>query len=110
MAASITHRGSGIVLYGGFFLLALWLLGLSFNRALYDGLAALFASPFGVVLIAGFVWSLVFHLFNGLRHLYWDSGRGLARNMARMTAWLVYVGATLATALVLWAALGQGSG
>jgi succinate dehydrogenase / fumarate reductase cytochrome b subunit len=71
-------------------------------------MALLFASPLGLAVIAGFVWSLLFHLLNGMRHLYWDAGRGLAPSTARMTAWAIYAGATVFTVIVLWAALGRG--
>ncbi len=103
MAASITHRGAGLVLYGGSMLIALWLYALAFSPALYAGVAGFVKGPIGFVIVAGYVWSLCFHLMNGLRHLYWDSGRGFALNTARMTAWLVYIASFIAAAIVLWA-------
>lgn len=108
MAASVTHRGTGVVLYGGFALIALWLIGLAFSPPLYGAAAVFAASPAGFIIVAGFVWSLFFHLFNGLRHLYWDTGRGLAPKTATMTAWLAYAGATVLTIMVLWAAYAKG--
>lgn len=103
MAASITHRGAGLVLYGGSMLIALWLYALAFSPALYANVATFVKGPIGFVIVAGYVWSLCFHLMNGLRHLYWDSGRGFALNTARMTAWLVYIASFIAAAIVLWA-------
>ncbi len=94
------------MLYGGLLLMALWVIGLALNPALFATVSAIIHSPLGFILIAGFVWSLSFHLMNGLRHLYWDSGRGFALKTATMTAWLVYIAATLATALVIWAGYG----
>lgn len=104
MAASITHRATGVALYGGLILIALWLAGLAFNPALYGLIAGIMTSPVGVIVIAGFVWSLLFHLFNGLRHLYWDYGRGFALPMATMTAWLTYGAATLFTVVIVLSA------
>ncbi len=109
LAASITHRISGAVLYGGLLLMALWLIGLAFNPALFATASAIIHSAPGFILIVGFVWSLLFHLMNGLRHLYWDYGRGFALKTATMTAWLVYIAATLATALIIWAGYGGGA-
>jgi succinate dehydrogenase cytochrome b subunit len=109
LAASITHRGTGIVLYGGLLLMALWVVGLALNPALFAVVSAIIHSPLGFILIVGFVWSLLFHLMNGLRHLYWDYGRGFALKTATMTAWLVYIAATLATALIIWAGYGGGA-
>ena len=34
------------------------------------------ANPIGEIILFGFVWSLVFHLLNGIRHLFWDFGYG----------------------------------
>lgn len=103
MAASITHRGTGLVLYGGSLLIALWLYALAFSPSLYDGVAEFVRSPIGFVIVAGYVWSLSFHLMNGLRHLYWDYGRGFAVKMATMTGWLVYVASLILAAIILWA-------
>ncbi len=109
MAASITHRGAGMALYGGLILMTLWVVGLALHPPLFDTVSAIIHSPLGFIIIAGFVWSLLFHLMNGLRHLYWDSGRGFALKTATMTAWLVYVAATIFAALILWAGYGGGA-
>ena len=104
MAASITHRGTGIILYGGTLLIALWLYSIVFRPELFTGFVVPFLhSPLGFVILAGYVWSLCFHLRNGLRHLYWDYGRGLVYKTATKTAWLIYVASTLLAAGVLWA-------
>jgi succinate dehydrogenase / fumarate reductase cytochrome b subunit len=101
MAASITHRGTGMALYGGSLLLALWAGASAFSPSLYAGVAAFVTSPLGFVVVAGYVWALSFHLLNGLRHLYWDTGRGLGVKTAAKTAWAVYVGSVLVAGLIL---------
>lgn len=101
MAASITHRGTGIALYTGTILLAFWLYAVAQGPGFFWRLGAFLTSPIGAVVIAGYVWALSFHLMNGLRHLYWDSGRGLAPKTATMTAWMVYAGASVLTAIIL---------
>ena len=101
MAASITHRGTGMVLYGGSVLLAAWALALAFSPALFSAIAAFVASPLGFIVVAGYVWSLSFHLMNGLRHLYWDTGRGLGVKTAARTAWAVYIGSIILAAVIL---------
>lgn len=103
MAASITHRGTGVVLYGGTLLLALWALAAAISPEAYALARAVLQSPVGFIIIAGYVWALLFHLMNGLRHLYWDSGRGLAPKTAAMTAWLVYGASIILATIVLWA-------
>ena len=109
MAASITHRGTGVVLYGGLLLIGLWVIALNLGAASFESASAIVRSPLGFIIIAGYVWSLLFHLMNGLRHLYWDYGRGFAPKMATMTAWLVYIAATVFAAVILWAGYGSAS-
>ena len=103
MAASITHRAAGVILYGGALLFGLWLIGLAFNEALFGLVSGLLQSPLGIVIVAGYIWALSFHLMNGLRHLYWDSGRGLAPKTATKTAWAVYIASLALTVLIVWA-------
>ncbi|PQA88781.1 succinate dehydrogenase, cytochrome b556 subunit [Hyphococcus luteus] len=103
MAASITHRATGAVLYGGSLLLAVWTYALAFSPSLFSAVSGFVTSPVGFIIVAGYVWSLSFHLMNGLRHLYWDSGRGLAVPTATKTAWAVYIGSVILAAIILWA-------
>ncbi len=107
MAASITHRGTGIANAGGTLLIGLWLIALAVGGAFYESVAAFFISPLGIIFCTGYVWSLSFHLLNGIRHLYWDSGRGLAPQTAQKTAWAVYIGATIFAFIFISLAGGQ---
>ncbi len=102
MAASITHRGTGVGIYSVALLLTVWLYSLAFSPALYETITGFVNSPVGFMIIAGYIWALSFHLMNGLRHLYWDYGRGLAPKTATMTAWLIYGASILLTAFILW--------
>jgi succinate dehydrogenase / fumarate reductase cytochrome b subunit len=90
MAASITHRVTGLALAGGTLFLAWWLIAAASGPDSYDIFAAVAAHPVGLVILFGFVWSLAFHLLNGVRHLAWDLGYGFAVPTARITAALVY--------------------
>lgn len=103
MAASITHRATGLALYAGAALLALWFASAALGPQAYGVAAGVVSSLPGRIILFGFCWALCFHALNGLRHLYWDTGRGLAPRMATMTAWLVYV-ASIAIAAAIFAA------
>lgn len=105
MAASITHRATGIALYGGAILLAIWFFAAALGPEAFAPVNAVAGSPFGLIVLFGFTWALLFHALNGLRHLYWDTGRGLAKETARMTAWLVYAASLLLTIAIFAAAL-----
>ena len=110
MAASITHRATGAILYGGTLLLAAWIFAAASNPEAFSTINAIIRSPIGIVVIAGYVWALMFHAMNGLRHLYWDSGRGLAPKTATITSWVVYIGSLLLAAFILWASYAANGG
>jgi len=91
MAASITHRATGIALAAGTVFLAWWLIAAASGMDAYAVFQNAAASPVGWVVLFGFVWSLCFHLLNGIRHLAWDLGYGFAVPTANATGMLVYV-------------------
>lgn len=103
MAASITHRATGIALYSGTVLLAVWVFAAALGAEAFRPVGALLASPVGIVVLSGYAWALLFHAFNGLRHLYWDQGRGLDVRSAKSTAIAIFA-ASFGLAAVLIAA------
>lgn len=105
MAASITQRATGIANMTGTLLLALWAIMAARGEAAFAPVAALLASPLGMIVIGGYVWSLCFHLLGGLRYLVADTGRGLAPAVARKASWGVYIGSVVLAGLVAAAGL-----
>lgn len=74
---SITHRLTGVGLAAGLLVLVYWLSSAAYGPEAYHKATALLGSGLGRVLL--FAWSvaLFYHLSNGIRHLLWDTGRGL---------------------------------
>lgn len=107
MLASITHRVTGIALSVGTLVLAWWLVSVSNGPEGYDGFMSVVATPIGLVILFGFVWSLSFHLFNGIRHLAWDLGYGFNKATATQTGSLVYI-LSLAAAIGIYAFVWSG--
>lgn len=103
MAASITHRGTGVAMFAGTALLAAWLYTAAAGEEAFGPIGALLSGPLGVIIIAGYTWTICFHMLNGLRYLYWDSGRGFGVETAKKTAWAVYTGSFLLTVIILMA-------
>jgi succinate dehydrogenase / fumarate reductase cytochrome b subunit len=101
MAASIVHRATGLALAAGTLFLSWWLIAAATGPEAYGTFMAFAASPFGRLILFGFVWSLAFHLLNGLRHLVWDIGFGYALPTARMTAAIAF-GLSLVIALAVF--------
>ena len=102
MAASIFTRATGIALYAGAIITALWLTALMVGPDLYVPLMTLLGSPFGKVVMFGLTVSIFYHLAAGLRHLIWDSGAGFDPRFANMTAVAAFAFAFVAS-IVVWA-------
>jgi succinate dehydrogenase / fumarate reductase cytochrome b subunit len=96
--ASIGHRISGVLMFLSIPLLA-WLFGLSLENAQGFQQARQYLHSTPVMLLSVLlVWSLSHHLLAGVRHLLLDVEIGLDKATARRSAWLVNLGALLATA------------
>lgn len=90
MATSITHRLTGLALAAGTLLVAWWLIAIASGADEYDTFSWVARSPLGLLVLFGFVWSLAYHLLNGIRHLAWDSGFGFEVKTAERTGILVF--------------------
>ena len=103
MSLSILHRITGVAATFGFLVLVWWLMALATGPDAYARAMSLLSTPVAKLLLVGFTFSFVYHFCNGIRHLVWDTGRGLERAQARRSGMLVIVAALLLTALVVWA-------
>lgn len=101
MSLSILHRATGIALAVGTLLLVYWLFAAASGPQAYIRAQALVASWFGQLCLLGWSVALFYHLFNGLRHLAWDSGRGFELKTARFTGLLV-LAVTAAVTILAW--------
>jgi succinate dehydrogenase / fumarate reductase, cytochrome b subunit len=101
MALSISHRATGIALSVGTLLLTWWLIAAASSDAAFDAVQWFIGSWFGVLLLLGWSAALVFHLFTGIRHLFWDAGYGFDNRIYRKTGWTV-LAATAAVTLIIW--------
>ncbi len=91
MVASITHRVTGVALAGGTLLLVWWLIAAATGPEAYAVFARAAGHPAGEIVLFGLLWSLAFHLLNGIRHLAWDLGYGFRMPTSRLTAALVFL-------------------
>ena len=101
MTLSILHRATGIALSVGFVALTVWLVALSSGTAAYEQISAIAQSIVGQLLLVGFSFAFFFHLCNGIRHLFWDVGRGFEMRQANASAWFV-VAATITLTIAFW--------
>ena len=102
---SILHRLTGAALALGLLALSYWFVSLAGGPGSYAAATRLLVSPLGLVLLLGWTFSFLFHLLNGVRHLFWDAGRGFERTQRHLSGWLAVLGAlalTLCVAAWVW--------
>ena len=66
------------------------------------------ASPVAKLALMGYTACLMYHLFNGIRHLFWDVGKGFEMASVNRSGYAVIVLALLATAVIWWLASSPG--
>lgn len=108
MATSIAHRASGIVLSVGLIALTVWLVAAASGAEAYASAVSILGSGLGQFIIAGWLVAFCYHLFNGLRHLNWDLGRGLEKAEARRSAMIVVSATIVLAAAFVYAAFFAG--
>jgi succinate dehydrogenase / fumarate reductase cytochrome b subunit len=102
---SILHRFTGVAMAVGLIALSYWLVALASGPGSYAAAARLLLSPLGVLVLLGWTFSFMFHLLNGVRHLFWDAGKGFERTPRRAGGWFAFLGAialTLIVAVWIW--------
>jgi succinate dehydrogenase / fumarate reductase cytochrome b subunit len=96
---SILHRITGVGLSLGAVLLVAWTVALAGGPWSYADFARHLTAWYGQVLLLGFSWSLMYHLCNGIRHLFWDLGYGYSIPVAYRSGYAVVAASVLLTAL-----------
>jgi succinate dehydrogenase / fumarate reductase cytochrome b subunit len=100
MAMSVAHRVTGAALYFGTLILVFWLVAAATSPRNFDLINGLFGIWIGRLILFGYTWALFHHLLGGVRHLIWDTGRGLGPGERDRLALATLVGAAALTALV----------
>lgn len=94
---SIAHRATGIFLALGTVLLVYWLVALAQGPDSYAQAQAFFGSVLGRLILFPWVFSLFYHLSNGIRHLFWDMGVGFEIATVYTSGKIVVAAAVLLT-------------
>lgn len=101
MATSIFHRATGVASAVGLVLITWFLVAVATGPAAYDTFAAFAGHWVGQLALFGFLVSICFHLLNGVRHLFWDSGKGFSLATSNFWSWASIILSGL-LALGLW--------
>jgi succinate dehydrogenase / fumarate reductase cytochrome b subunit len=100
LMTSILNRFTGVGLSVGLLLLVYWLVAVASGAHAQARAARLLSLPLMKLVYAALIIAFCYHLSAGIRHLVWDTGRGLERAQAQRSAWLV-VGVSLALMLLV---------
>jgi succinate dehydrogenase / fumarate reductase cytochrome b subunit len=94
---SILHRVSGVLLTLGLPVWVLWLMRVAAGPSAYEPIYVFLQSPAGIVSLYIWLFALFLHLCHGIRHLFWDSGKGLLRDSLRLHSMLEFTAAVILT-------------
>lgn len=100
LTTSILNRVTGVGLSLGLLLLVYWLMAVASGAHAQARAARLLSLPVMKLVYAALIIAFCYHLSAGIRHLVWDTGRGLERAQAQRSAWLV-VGVSIALMLLV---------
>ena len=99
---SISHRITGVGLAAGTLLLTWWLLAAAAGPEAFAVVQGFLGSWLGYLILFGFSYALMFHLCNGIRHLFWDAGWGFELPTVYKSGWAVVIGSAALT-VIAWA-------
>lgn len=94
---SIMHRITGVALYAGALLLVWWLAVAAYAPTHYLSFHDAMTSVCGRVVLFGFTVAFYYHLANGIRHLFWDMGKGFKLGSVNLSGVLALLFALIAS-------------
>lgn len=97
---SILHRITGAALAIGSIVLTWWLLAALAGVGAFSFFQVFRTSIIGQVMLFGWLFSFVYHLLNGVRHLKWDLGYGFELKSVYRTGYIVIFGSIILTVLI----------
>ena len=98
---SIFVRITGNGLIVGAILVVWWLMAAASGAAYFQTIDGLITSVLGDIVMALSVLALWYHALGGVRHLIWDTGRGLDVETADKLGWAMIIGSVALTFLTL---------
>ena len=85
----------------GAIVLVWWLVAAASSPEAFDAVTEFLYSWLGLLLLFGWSVALFYHLCNGIRHLWWDTGRGLELKSVYAGGWSV-LAATAVLTIIAW--------
>jgi succinate dehydrogenase / fumarate reductase, cytochrome b subunit len=100
---SILHRITGAGLTLGALLVAWQFIGAAISPSYSDTVDGILSSILGQLILIGSLWALCYHALNGIRHLWWDIGRGFDLEFTEKANYAVLGGSVVLTLIFLLA-------
>ena len=104
MAISILHRITGVALAIGAVLMIAVLVALASDPECYEWIKGILATTIGQIFLILWTFALYLHLFNGIRHLFWDAGYGFEKSTTLKSGVWVILATFVFTIAVWWVA------
>ena len=101
MLVSILHRAAGIAMAIGTAFVVWMLLALATGEAAYNVFHDFITSPLGTLMLLGWTVAIFLHMGNGIRHFFWDVGKGYDIKVARRSAFALFAFTAIMT-LIVW--------
>lgn len=105
------HRATGVALYVSIVAIVWYIVYFTYQINIAESeetcdcpLKAILSNIFSFAAI-GVTFSLYYHFCNGIRHLFWDLGKGFDLKIARRNGYLVIISALLLTSATVGAVL-----
>ena len=98
---SILTRITGNGLIVAVVLAVWWLLAAATSPEYFALANAVATSWFGDLVFAGSAWAVWYHYLAGLRHLYFDAGKGLDIETAQKLGWGIIIGSVVLTVITI---------
>lgn len=104
LITSFANRVTGVLLSLGFLVFIYWLTALARGARAYARAQEALGSDVAKLVYAAVIAAFSYHLVAGVRHLIWDTGRGLEKTQSQRSAWLVIAAALVLAVVALgWA-------
>ena len=100
--SSILTRITGNGMIVGAILMVWWLLAAATGPDYFAFVDGLLHGWIGRIILTGSLWAVWYHYLAGLRHLWFDAGRGLEIETAERLGWACVIGSVLLTVLTFF--------
>ncbi len=98
---SIFHRMTGVAMTLGAVMMVWWLLAAATGPEYFAFVDDLLTSWIGGLVWIGMTWALCYHFCNGIRHLWWDTGRGFGLEDVTRSGQIALAASAVMTLIVI---------